>query len=180
MPVNAGIRPLSCEKGFTLLELILVMVIISTILAIAAPSLRGFFSSRKTHDTASNILSLIRFARSQAITEGHTYRLNFDSDKGVYWLTSDAAGAFSKLNTDFGLEFPLPDDTTVEIVKDDDDDKNNKEDEQDSETYIAFFPQGMAEIGTITLTDRSGEKIEITSPSPAENYRIIESEETET
>jgi type II secretion system protein H len=178
MPAKVFQRPLSREKGFTLLELILVMVIISTVLAMAAPSLRGFFSSRKTHDAASNILSLIRFARSQAITEGHTYRLNFDSDEGVYWLTSDAEGAFSAPSTEFGREFDLPDDTTVEIEKDDD--KKNKNDKEDQKTYIAFFSQGMAETGTITLTDRSGEEIKITSPSPAEPYRIVESEETET
>ena len=159
-------------KGFTLLELILVMVIISTVLAMAAPSLRGFFSSRKTHDAAANILSLIRFARSQAITEGHTYRLNFDSDKGIYWLTSNEEGAFDMLNNEFGREFLLPDDTTVELEKEDD--------KKGAEKYISFFPQGRAETGTITLTDRSGDEIEITSPSPAEEYRILESEETET
>lgn len=176
MQVHAVKRRFSYEKGFTLLELILVMVIISTVLAMAAPSLRGFFSSRKTHDAAANILSLIRFARSQAITEGHTYRLNFDFEKGVYWLTSNAEGAFSNLNTEFGRKFQLPDDTTIEIDKDDEDDH----DKEGSCVYIAFFSQGMAETGTIILTDRSGEEIEITSPSPAEHYGIVESKETET
>lgn len=165
-------RPLSCPDGFTLLELILVMVIISTVLAMAAPSLRGFFSSRKIHDAAANILSLVRYARSQAISEGLTYRLNIDSEKGVYWLTSNREGAFSELNKEFGREFLLPADTTVKLEKEDDKTK--------AEKYIAFFPQGMAETGTITLTDRSGDVIEITSPSPAETYRIVESEETGT
>lgn len=148
------------------------MVIISTVLAMAAPSLRGFFSSRKTHDAAANILSLIRFARSQAISEGRTYRLNFDQGRGVYWLTSNREGPFSGLNSEFGREFLLPDDTTVELKKEDD--KNG------AENYIAFFPQGMAETGTITLTDRRGDVIEIVSPSPAETYRIVEPEEAET
>jgi type II secretion system protein H len=172
MTIQDGKRPFYGSDGFTLLELILVMVIISTILAMAAPSLRGFFSSRKTHDAAANILSLIRFARSQAITEGRTYRLNFDSGKGIYWLTSNEEGAFSGLKTEFGRDFQLPDDTTVEIKKEDD--------KKGEEKYIDFFPQGMAEIGTITLTDRSGDVIEIMSPSPAETYRIVEPEETET
>jgi Tfp pilus assembly protein FimT len=54
----------------TLLELILVMVILSTVLAMAAPSLRGFFASRRTQDTAAQILALTQLARSQAICEG--------------------------------------------------------------------------------------------------------------
>jgi type II secretion system protein H len=162
----------SCRSsaGFTLLELILVMVIISTVLAMAAPSLRGFFSSRKIHDAASNILTLIRYARTQAITDGRTYRLNFDYERSVYWLTSNSQGAFSVLNCEFGREFLLPDDTTVAIEKDDD--KNG------TEEYIDFFPQGMAETGAITLTDRRGDIVKLTSPSPAETYRIEESEDS--
>jgi type II secretion system protein H len=172
MPAEYGKRPLSDPGGFTLLELILVMVIISTVLAMAAPSLRGFFSSRKTHDAAANILSLMRFARSQAIAEGLSYRLNFDQTRGAYWLTSNREGAFSSLKNEFGREFLLPNDTTVELKKEDDQKGTGK--------YITFFPQGMAEIGIITLTDRSGDVIEILSPSPAEAYRIEELEETDT
>src|SRR3972149_3661562 len=67
--------------GFTLLELILVMVILSTVLAMAAPSLRGFFASRQIQDAAAQILALTQFARSQAVSEGTTYRLNFDPDE---------------------------------------------------------------------------------------------------
>jgi prepilin-type N-terminal cleavage/methylation domain-containing protein len=158
--------------GFTLLELILVMVVISTVLAMAAPSLRGFFSSRKIHDAADNILSLIRYARSQAITEGSNYRLNFDNDNGCYWLTIRQGGVDSDLNNEFGRRFLLPDDTTVELEKEDDQTGNEK--------YIAFFPQGLAEVGTITLTDRRGDVISIMTPSPAETYRIVVPEETET
>ena len=169
MSANNGKSPFAGQKGFTLLELILVMVIISTVLAMAAPSLRGFFSSRKTHDAAANILSLIRYARTYAISEGRTYRLNFDYNKGVYWLTSNLEGTFDVLNNEFGREFLLPDDTTVELEK--------QGDKDDKEACITFYPQGMCESGTITLTDRRGDKIEITSLSPAETYRIVESEE---
>ena len=153
------------------LELILVMVIISTVLSMAAPSLRGFFSSRKSHDAAANILSLIRFARSQTITEGRVYRVNFNTDEGIYWLTVDEDGVFSKINNEFGREFLLPDDTTIEF------EKENRE--KATEQYIAFYSHGMAESGVITLTDRRGDTIEIMSPSPAETYRIIEPEEDE-
>jgi type II secretion system protein H len=173
MSLKDGKRHYSGLEGFTLLELILVMVIISTVLAMAAPSLRGFFSSRKIHDAAANVLSLVRYARSQAIAEGVTYRLNFDSDKGVYWLTSNKEGAFSGLKNEFGREFMLPDDTTVQL-------ETEKKEKGDAEKYIAFFPQGMAECATITLTDRAGDVIEILSPSPAEAYRIVEVEENET
>jgi type II secretion system protein H len=167
-----GKKPSAGPEGFTLLELILVMVILTIVLSMAAPSLRGFFSSRKAHDAASNILSLVRFARTQAIAEGCTYRLNFDSDKSIYWLTSNAKGAFGSLNNEFGREFLLPDDTTFTIEK--------EKDKTGTEKYVDFFPQGMTESSTITLTDRRGDVIKVMSPSPSEAYRIVESEESST
>jgi len=151
--------------GFTLLELILVMVIISTLLAIASPSLKGFFASRRTHDAASNILSLIKLARSQAITEGRVYRLNLDIEQRSYWLTAVEEGIFSELKTDFGRIFILPDDTVIELEKE----YNNEL----TEKYIQFYPEGWAQPGLIRLKDRRGDVVEIMSSSPLERYQVI-------
>ena len=151
--------------GFTLLEIILVMVIISTLLAVASPSLRGFFSSRRTNDAASNILSLIRLARTQSINEGRIYRLNLDLDQRSYWLTAVEEGMFSELNTEFGRKFILPDDTDIELEKENGD--------KLTESYLQFYPEGWAQPGIIRLSDRSGDTIEIMSSSPLERFRII-------
>ncbi|MBM4024858.1 MAG: prepilin-type N-terminal cleavage/methylation domain-containing protein, partial [Planctomycetes bacterium] len=62
-------------RGMTLLELILVLIILSTVLALAAPSLRGFFASRRIDGAAAQILALTQWARSQAVSEGIVYRL---------------------------------------------------------------------------------------------------------
>lgn len=156
-------------SGFTLLELIMVMVIISTLLAIASPSLKGFFSSRRIHDAASNILSLLKLARSQAITEGRSYRLNLDVEKGSYWLTAVEGGVFNELKTEFGSTFILPDDTSIEFEKENSDDSVEK--------YIQFYPEGRAQPGLIKLTDRHGDVVEIMSSSPLERYRVIIPEE---
>ncbi|MFC1494450.1 GspH/FimT family pseudopilin [Thermodesulfobacteriota bacterium] len=152
------------STGFTLLELILVMVIISTLLAIASPSLQGFFTSRRTNDAASNILSLMKLARTQAITEGRIYRLNLDTDKRSYWLTAVEEGIFNELKTEFGRTFILPVDTSVELEKETKDDLTEK--------YIEFYPEGWAQSGLIRLTDRRGDVIEIMSSSPLERYRV--------
>ena len=46
------------DRGFTLIELILVMVILCTVLGMAGPSLRGFFSQRQVEDAAASIPEL--------------------------------------------------------------------------------------------------------------------------
>ena len=158
------------NAGFTLLELILVMVIISTLLAIASPSLRGFFASRKIHDAASNILSLTKLARSQAISEGRIYRLNLDSDDSSYWLTAVEKGAYKRLNNEMGRIFLLPDDTSFKFEKEYDDNIH--------EQYIDFYPEGRVQPGLIRLTDRRGDIVKIVSSSPLERYHLVTSEET--
>jgi len=154
--------------GFTLLELVLVMVILSTVLAMAAPSLRGFFASRQTHDTATQILALTQLARSQAISEGVKYRLNFDTRQRTYWLTAQQAGTYEKLKTSFGQEFTLPKDMVMEL---------EDVDEDDGDIFLAFTPQGTVTAGTVRLIDRRGRALEVTCPTATESFSIVECEE---
>jgi len=152
------------RAGFTLLELILVMVVICTVLAMAAPSLRGFFGSRKTADESARILALIQYARSQAITEGRVYRLNFDMDQGHYWLTAQDGSAFEKLKIEFGRVFAFPEGTTGQW-----------DDQLDDATksYIEFHPTGRADAAVIRLTDRQGKAFDVQCLSPTERFRIL-------
>jgi prepilin-type N-terminal cleavage/methylation domain-containing protein len=161
-------RQYNGHRGFTLLELILVMVILSTVLAMAAPSLRGFFGSRKTHDEAAQILALTQFARSGAISEGIIYRLNFDTKEHTYWLTSQQTGVFKKLGTEFGYVFTFPNDITVEL---------EDVEKDDDEMFFAFTPQGTVTAGTIRLIDRRGLVLEITCPTVTESFSIVEREQ---
>lgn len=154
-------------RGFTLLELILVMVILSTVLAMAAPSLRGFFASRRTHDTAAQILALTQLARSQAISEGTIYRLNFDTRERTYWLTAQRAGVFEKLKTGFGQVYTLAKDMNVEL---------EDLDEDEDDVFLEFTPQGTVTAGTVRIIDRRGRAIEVTCPTVTESFSVVESE----
>jgi len=153
----------------TLLELILVMLILSIVLAMAAPSLRGFFASRRVDDAAAQILALTQWARSQAISEGVVYRLNFDTRDCTYWLTAQKAGVFEPLDTEFGQVYTLPKDVELEL-----EDINQK----DKEVFLAFTPHGTVTAGTIRLIDRSGRALEITCPTITESFSIVEPKRT--
>jgi prepilin-type N-terminal cleavage/methylation domain-containing protein len=167
--MNERPRQYDGDRGFTLLELILVMVILSTVLAMAGPSLRGFFASRKTHDTAAQILALTQFARSQAISEGIVYRLNFDTRERTYWLTSQQAGIYEELKTEFGQVFELPKDIVMEL---------EELDEDEAITFLKFTPQGTVTAGTVRLIDRAGRALEVTSPTVTESFSIVEAEQS--
>ena len=160
---DAGSGKRRAARGFTLLELVLVMVIVCTVLAMAAPSLGGFFASRRTADAAAQIVALTGLARSQAIAQGRTYRLNLDTDAGAYWLTVQQGGAFGALGSEFGRRFSLPEGTVA----------NWDEVTQAAlSRHVEFYPDGTSQAATIRLTGRQGEVVEITCPSPTEPFEV--------
>lgn len=163
--MKANKRQSGAAAGFTLLELILVMLIISTLLAVAGPSLRGFFASRKTNDAAAQLLAFTQYARSQAVSEGVVYRLNFDLEERTYWLTAWQAGDFQRLKTEFGQTFALPKDVDIELEK-------LEEDEED--IFLKFTPQGTATPGTVRLLDKSDRAIEVMCATMTEPFTIVE------
>lgn len=150
--------------GFTLLELILVMVLICTVLGLASVSLRGFFASRQTKDAAAQIVALTEFARAQAAAEGKMYRLNLDTEASRYWLTAETGGTFVMPASEFGRVFVLPEGTSASW---------------DAPTgihdrgWIPFYPDGRTEAAAIRLTGRQGDTVEVTCSSPAERFQVV-------
>src|SRR5688572_10040470 len=97
-------------RGFTLIELCLVLVLLATMLAIAMPALSGFWTRSRSRDTATQLLALTQYARSRAAAEVRLFRLNFDLNDNSYWVTArdPATNAFAELGTDMGRRFSLP------------------------------------------------------------------------
>jgi len=147
--------------GFTLIELVLVMVIICTVLAMASPSMRGFFASRRTADASAQIVALTRYARDHAVADGSVYRMNLDAGQGTYWLTAQKGGIFERIASEFGREFNLPDGTTAEWL------------EPSGAEWIAFYPDGRGEAAHIRLTGRQGETADIVCAAPAERFHVV-------
>ena len=75
--------------GFTLVELMLVMAMLASVLAVAAPSLARFFRGRNLNSEARRFLSLTRYGQSRAVSEGVPVILWIDSNHGVYGLEAD-------------------------------------------------------------------------------------------
>src|SRR2546428_10956970 len=85
------------RRGFTLLELIVVMLVLSVLFAMVAPSLSGFGAGRAAEQTASQIVTLSRWAREQAITEGRSYRLHLGPPNRIYFGTAPTTAALERV-----------------------------------------------------------------------------------
>lgn len=73
-------------QGFTLLELILVMVLLTGVMAVVAPSLTGFFRSAALDEEGRRVVSIIEMTRREAIANGFPTQLWLDAEKGLYGM----------------------------------------------------------------------------------------------
>ena len=76
------------SRGFTLIEVMIVLALIAILSSIAMPSLRGFAASTRLKSTAHAIRDMLNFARDMAITEQAAYLVVFDLTANRYWLAS--------------------------------------------------------------------------------------------
>ncbi len=75
------------SRGFTLIELMMVMAIITAIAAIVLPRLDPFVLQRRLKSAARLLSGTISLAYGEAISKNTTYRLYFDVNEGTYWIT---------------------------------------------------------------------------------------------
>ena len=155
-------RAADARAGFSLMELILVMVVMCVALAVAAPSLRGYFASRQVWDAAGQIVALTKYARARAASEGRVYRVNVDTKDGLYWLTARTSAGFESLNSEFGRVFALPAGASMAWVLDGGADAARE--------WIAFHPDGRSEAVRLRIMGRQGETVDVVCRSPAEGF----------
>lgn len=153
------------SKAFTLLELILIMIILCTVLAMAAPSLRGFFSSRQLNDMIEHILAMTRYAKVQSVFESRYYRVNFDPHERLYWISSLRESQYERLNNNFGNLYSIPIEINISFY-------NVSYD--NGIYYVEFNPEGYSKEAAVRFKDNQDNIKEIVCYSPAENYEIVE------
>ena len=83
---RAGI---SSKQGFTLLEIVVVLFIVSLVMAVVLPSFAGFGES-KLRSEAREIASILRYMNDSAVSRKETFLIRFDLEKNmVTWQGPD-------------------------------------------------------------------------------------------
>ena len=134
------------RAGFTLIELILVMALLGTLMALSAPSLSRSLRDRNLRQEATRFLALTEFARSEAVSRGVPMIVWIDS-------TTHRFGAEPKAGfddpTENPREFALNPDVEFAPLE-----RNLGERES---VVVEFAPDGTlqpASVPSVSLTDR--------------------------
>lgn len=80
----------SSEEGFTLVELIVVIVIVGIVFSLAMPAIRDTMMNDSLDAATRRLVGTVRELRNEAVREQLDYTLHLDLDGGRYWSeTSD-------------------------------------------------------------------------------------------
>jgi hypothetical protein len=123
------------ESGFTLIELVLVGVLLSIMVGLTAPGVRGGFHRFAVERAASEMEEVSRYARTIAIMRGVPYRLSVSKDERSYRLLRSQNGNFVLVEGSVGRERFFPDGATV----------------QGPSWGITYFPNGTAVGGPLEI-----------------------------
>lgn len=180
-----------------MLELLLVLVVVALVVALAAPSLRGVASGAKAEDAAAKLLSLTRWAQSEAIAMGRPCRLNVDAQKCTYWLTMQESGAYVPVKGEYGRTNRLADGVKLDLEFDTQQEqiaapaltrsgggfsfaspaRKAAADKNRDKSYIQFHPSGRSDVATINIRGAKGEFYRVSCPSATEPFAMASSTE---
>jgi general secretion pathway protein H len=147
------------ERGFSLIELMVVLILISLSIALVTPSLSRLSRSVELKGAAKKVSAILRYCRSEAVNKGQVYQTLFDSNLREVRVQSVALqtekDAIEKKKA-FRRTYLLPEGIRIKEV-----DIPSRSDSDLS--WIEFYPNGGSNGGTILLDtqDRAGYKIKV-------------------
>jgi type II secretion system protein H len=101
------------RRGFTLIELILVMALLTVVISLTAPKLSRFFHGRTLDSEARRLLALTRSGQSRAVSEGMPMDLWVDAEQGTFGLEAEPSYETSDPKA---VEFALDGGLLIEVV----------------------------------------------------------------
>ena len=146
MRIKVKVKVRKCSsRGFSLLELIIVLLLIGLLASLITPSLSRFSKSVELKATTKKVAAILRSCRSEAVNRGNVYQVLFDL--GLMQVTVQS------LNADGNIEeqhaFPLPSGIQIKEVQ-------AEQTQFPSDLpAIEFYPNGGSNGGHILLDGES-------------------------
>ncbi|HZE95769.1 MAG TPA: prepilin-type N-terminal cleavage/methylation domain-containing protein [Planctomycetota bacterium] len=153
-------------SGFTLIELIIVMIVIFTLAAVIAPRFSDFFPSFQVKKSTEHLLGWARKARADAAITGFRQRLILDSKNRKFWLEYEARpmkepGKFTMLSGAWGEE-QLPEGVDFEQVDVSESTGAPVTGSSGGDVKILEFrPDGSSTEATVILSNDNGDRLTV-------------------
>ncbi|MBW2707977.1 MAG: prepilin-type N-terminal cleavage/methylation domain-containing protein [Deltaproteobacteria bacterium] len=143
------------HKGFTLIELVVVVSLIVMMIGLTMPKIRNTLLSDALKRTALRMVGLVKNLRDEAVREQRTYGLRLDMVQQQYWVGFTAMTEEEQVQARKNAEKLPP---NVEIL-----DVWFKEEGKisEGEAVILFFKKGYIQPSAIHLGDDDGRRFTV-------------------
>jgi general secretion pathway protein H len=148
--------------GFTLIELVIVLMIIALTISLAAPSLGGWSTGAKMRNACDDFLATLRLARGQAIVGVCEQIVTIDPSNGTYAIQTRNGEMVEPAPGPWGTPMSVPTGFTIDLLSG-----------GQGGTSIVFYPDGRSTPALIQITAPDGQSRQIVSRAPAEPFRIV-------
>jgi prepilin-type N-terminal cleavage/methylation domain-containing protein len=141
------------DRGFTLIEMIVVTALISIMLMVAIPRLEGGLFSDGSDETARWVIVTVRGLKEKAVVENKTYLLNVSPDVQRLWITEAGMG---DADADAAREagYSLPRGVNIDHVA-----FSQAERVSSGTISIAFYPKGYSDKAVIRMRTDDGDRL---------------------
>ena len=148
------------NKGFSLIELMVVLILISLTIALVTPSLSRFSKTVELKGAAKKVSTILRYCRSEAVNKGQVYQALFDSNsrevrvQSMAWKEEKDEKKEGKISEKL---YPLPQGIRMKEVE-----SPSSQSPSDS-PLIEFYPNGGSNGGAILFESQGckGYKIKV-------------------
>ncbi len=152
------------RRGFTLIEMILVLLLIAVVAGIVTPNLRNFSAGAKLRDSADQFLALTRLARVQALSTGQVHRVTLDTAGNRCVVAAEQGEKLQEISAGMDGSFIIPDGVQIQMNDPQGTPKN----------YVQFFPNGRTQPAKLRFSINNGNSyIDVECVAPAEGFARI-------
>lgn len=167
------------NRGFSLIEMMVVVVLVSILSALIVPAMRGTYKHEVLRSTSRDILMTLRLAHTQAVTKGTRHWFKLNQNLGEFKLEklekNPDSGRYAMIPVQgvHGAEGDIPESLAVTIEKalttsPDPSGMNSlgigmNMDNPDAESSsfgvndgICFYPDGTSESKSVIISDEDG------------------------
>ena len=157
-PVQERKRPADFpppSKGFTLIELIVVMALISILLFFSLPRFQGTFVQDSSQKAVRWVLYTVKMLRQDALKNRKTFTLHVELGAGSMWVTDESMSEEDVENARQGA-YEFPDHMEILDVEFPDGEKTSY-----GQADVRFYPKGYSDRVMIHLRANDDEQMSL-------------------